>query len=208
MTTEVTVLVLAGGRSRRMGRDKAAIVLENESLLERTVRVAAAAMAGPVAVVTPWPDRYRALVPASACAWIEENTENTGGDGPLRGILQGLADKRPQLGESVWVLVLACDLPYLSSEELMRWKAQLDTVPATAIALLPRGLKGWEPLCGFYRRDCLASLTAYWSVGGRSLQDWLQQQAAGSVAILNVSDRCVLFNCNTPEDWARVAGGV
>jgi len=201
--TAAAVLILAGGHSQRMGRDKAAIALGNESMLGRTVRVAAETMTGPVAIVTPWPERYRPLVPTSGCHWILEDTQNAGGAGPLRGLLQGMTDD--WLAESAWVLVLACDLPYLSVEELTRWRIQLDAAPTGAIALLPRGLKGWEPLCGFYRRDSLMSLQAYWAAGGRSLQDWLQQQTTGAVAILNVRDRCTLFNCNTPEDWARVA---
>lgn len=199
---ETAVLVLAGGASRRMGRDKASLLLGGEALLARTVRAATEATPGAIAVVTPWPERYARLVPPASCHWVREDRTQTAGAGPLRGILQGLAYIRQHLQQQEWVLVLACDLPYLSGVELTAWTQQLENVPPATMALLPRGQKGWEPLCGFYRQNCAASLATYWDEGGRSLQGWLQQQTA--IAILQIEDRRTLFNCNTPEDWARV----
>lgn len=189
----VGVAILAGGHSRRMGQDKAALVLNGETLLARTVRLAQTV--GPVAVVTPWPERYRATVP-SPCTWLPEAV---GGQGPLAGLQVALA-----WGNFAWLLALACDLPYLQADTLRAWSAQLPAVPVAAIALLPVGPKGWEPLCGFYRPASLPNLVAYRVAGGRSLQGWLQQQ---QVAELAPGDRRVLFNCNTPADWARVVGG-
>ncbi len=193
MTATTGAVILAGGKSQRMGRDKANLVRAGETLLARTVRLAR--VIGPVAVVTPWPERYQAAVP-SPCAWVRETV---GGRGPLAGLRLGLA-----WGAAFdWVLVLACDLPYLSAAALQAWQSQVAFVPDEMAAALPRGSKGWEPLCGFYRPNRVASLQAYWLAGGRSLQGWLQQQP---VAELIAGDRSVLFNCNTPADWQRVTG--
>jgi molybdopterin-guanine dinucleotide biosynthesis protein A len=116
--------------------------------------------------------------------------------GPLVGFAQGLAQV-----ETDWVLLLACDLPQLQVKVLQHWAAGLEKTAEDAIALLPRHPKGWEPLCGFYRRQCLPMLTKFISDGGRSFQHWLTQHP---VEELPVSDTQIFFNCNTPADLERV----
>lgn len=76
---------------------------------------------------------------------------------------------------------------------------RLDTVGDDAIAALAHHAKGWEPLCGFYRRRCLPQLLEFINQGGRSFQQWLKQH---SVQVLPVLEPEMLFNCNTPEDLA------
>jgi molybdopterin-guanine dinucleotide biosynthesis protein A len=136
----------------------------------------------------------------SGCYLIEEEvlTSDNLGNGPLLGFVQGL--KQIDLNKE-WVLLLACDLPQLTSMEVERWYEYLAQMPSEAIALLPRHPKGWEPLSGFYRRRCLPLLTKYIEDGGRSFQAWLTQQI---VVELPVSDRQLLFNCNTPEDLEKL----
>jgi len=63
-------------------------------------------------------------------------------------------------------------------------------------ALLTHHAKGWDPLCGFYRRSCLSALTDY--IKGRSFQHWLAQHP---VQLLPLPDAQMLFNCNTPMTW-------
>ena len=82
---------------------------------------------------------------------------------------------------------------------LQDWKARLDIVEDEAIAALAHHVKGWEPLCGFYRRRCLPTLMEYISQGGRSFQEWLKQHP---VKVLPLPDPGMLLNCNTPEDLA------
>lgn len=113
------------------------------------------------------------------------------------GFGQGLAEVR-----SVWVLLLACDLPNLSIPVLQTWIDELGSIPAQSIAYLPQHVdKGWEPLCGFYRRGCLDSLLKYIDDGGRSFQGWL---ATSPVTQLTIADPRSLANCNTPADVAAV----
>jgi molybdopterin-guanine dinucleotide biosynthesis protein A len=82
-------------------------------------------------------------------------------------------------------------------EVLQDWAASLDSVPEDAIAALAHHAKGWEPLCGFYRRRCLPQLLEFINQGGRSFQQWLHNH---SVQLLSLPTPEVLFNCNTPED--------
>ena len=191
-TSSFSAIVLAGGQSSRMGQDKALIALEGVPLLRQVCEVALNC-ASCVYVVTPWPERYQDILPG-ACSVIRETPfpNQTQLHGPLVGFAQGLAEI-----ETDWVLLLACDLPNLQVEVLQSWATKLETVPKNAIALLSKQPKGWEPLCGFYRRSCLPLLTQFINAGGRSFQRWLSQHP---VQELQVSDSQIFFNCNTPSE--------
>jgi molybdenum cofactor guanylyltransferase len=197
----IVSVVLAGGQSSRMGKDKALLPVNGVPLLTRTCQVAGT-IATNIYVVTPWVDRYRSILP-EGCSLVDEklSIEATNSHGPLGGFLRALThlDSVQCLGE--WVLLLACDLPYLDEQQLQQWQNSLVKIKAAKIALLPKHPKGWEVLCGFYRRSCLPSLSDYFDRGGRSFQAWLAECA---VEELPISNPQFLFNCNTPSEYARV----
>lgn len=174
-----------------MGRDKAFILFAGVPLLTRICQTAQG-VASQVFVISPWRSRYQSLIP-QGCQFLQEiQTQENQSAGPLIGFSQAL----PQV-KTEWVLLLAQDLPYLTPEILQEWSSNLKSVSADAIAYLPRSKKGWEPLSGFYRVDCLPLLNAYIKKGGKSFQGFLNQHL---VEELFISDRALLFNCNTPED--------
>lgn len=191
--TGLAAIILAGGKSTRMGRDKAFLTIQDRPLLTHVCTVAQSCL-DRVYVVTPWVTKYRELVPVNV-RFIKETIILTNAESncPLIGFYQGL-----QQIDAEWILLLACDLPKLNSEAIQQWREQLAEVSAAEIALLPRDTKGWQPLCGFYRHSCLPSLKTYLDHGGKSFQNWL---ARYPVKELTVGDRSVLFNCNTWEDW-------
>jgi molybdopterin-guanine dinucleotide biosynthesis protein A len=200
-TISLSAIILAGGQSSRMGQDKALMAFQGVPLLQQVCEVALKCTAK-VYVVTPWQERYQEIIP-SACFIIREvyNLSETQRHGPLVGFAQGLAQI-----ETDWVLLLACDLPQLQVEVLQLWAEELENVPKDAIcasqqrfaiAYLSKQAKGWEPLCGFYRRECLPKLTEYINAGGRSFQGWLSHHI---VQELPVGDSQIFFNCNTPAD--------
>jgi molybdenum cofactor guanylyltransferase len=217
LPTPITGIVLAGGKSSRMGRDKALLPVDGVPLLQKVCEVAVA-LCDRVYVVTPWQERYQHFLPVE-CEFIREVVREVkraeeaevaeGAEGattnyqlpitnsPLIGFAQGLTHV-----ETEWVLLLACDLPYLQLAVLQDWATELEGIPKDAIALLPRHSKGWEPLCGFYRRSCLNLLETYIDWGGRSFQQWLAQHP---VQPLNCFEPSMLFNCNTPTDYAAVS---
>jgi molybdenum cofactor guanylyltransferase len=184
----LTAIILAGGKSSRMGEDKALIPIQGVPMLQRVYQ-AAASVADGVYVVTSWPERYQHLLPNS-CNFIQEMPFSQ--EGPLVGFAQALGQIQAD-----WVLLLACDLPRLRVEVLQEWVAGLDEVDYEALACLAQHSKGWEPLCGFYRRRCLPELIEYINQGGRSFQSWLKQQR---VEVLALSEPQMLFNCNTKQD--------
>ncbi len=192
---KVTAIILAGGESIRMGQDKALLALDGSALLSHVCLVASECTAQTY-VISPWIEKYQNFLPHDCQPVKEQLVLNAPSNTPLIGFAQGL-----ELVKTEWVLLLACDLPYLSSSQVKQWLLALTTVLPTEIAFLPRSVKGWEPLCGFYRRTCLSSLKLYISERGRSFQSWLAEH---SVRELVLSDRSCLFNCNTPQDWALI----
>ncbi|HZG39670.1 MAG TPA: molybdenum cofactor guanylyltransferase [Nodosilinea sp.] len=211
----VAAVILAGGRSSRMGHDKALISLGAETLLQRTCRVALAC-ADTVYVVTPWCDRYRPLVPDSV-QFIEEKPSpgaTATFHGPLMALVQALSwlHQCPK-ASSPWVLALACDMPNLSAATLNLWRSDLDTIPSSYLAYLPQRQHRWEPLCGFYRMAALGPLRQYATAAttpearvgskGPSLQAWLNLHPVQTIAPV---DAALLANLNTPaelEAWQQ-----
>lgn len=206
--TSIAAIVLAGGRSSRMGEDKAQLSLGSETLLQHTCRVALACTPR-VSVVTPWPARYRPTLPPEVCVIPEQPLpgETERFHGPLVALAQAIEaiQTSPDQPESIdWVLALACDLPNLSPEPLRRWMTDLDTLDPDVLAYLPRRQGRWEPLCGFYRRRCLRSLKMYVAKGGRSFQNW---GAQNPITPAPVEDNNLLVNLNTPQDFKRWQSG-
>ena len=195
----LSAIVLAGGRSSRMGRDKATIEIDGVPLIRRIYDVVASCqdvdrvLANHIYVVTPWAEKYRSILPPN-CHFIPEQQPH---QGPLIGFSQGLAAMT-----SAWVLLLACDLPNLSTPIVQSWIDGLPSIGLGSIAYLPKHLhKGWEPLCGFYRQSCHRSLLEYIDGGGQSFQGWLKPNP---VTELVVTEPLWLVNCNTPADLARI----
>lgn len=179
-----------------MGQDKALLEKEGVSLLRCTWDIART-VTSDVWVVTSRLACYRTLLPKTAQWFVEPLPEpEQEPAGPLMAFTRSLEHV-----EAEWVLLLACDLPNLQSDVLQSWSRELSSLPGDAIAYLPQSNHGWEPLCGFYRSSCLASLKNYQASGARSFQKWLNQQSV--ISILSVPAG-MLKNCNTPEDWATV----
>ncbi|MBW4485117.1 MAG: molybdenum cofactor guanylyltransferase [Tildeniella torsiva UHER 1998/13D] len=200
--TSLAAVILAGGRSSRMGHDKALISVGTETLIQRTYRVALAC-ADTVYVVTPWPDRYHAALPNSVAFIVEPCLPRQSGtfQGPLPALIKTLDVLQARSeGDPDWVLTLACDMPNLSVAVLSTWRDQLAHLSPHHLAYLPKRQQRWEPLCGFYRVAALESLKQYAATGGRSLQDWLNQQA---IAPIPHVDAAMLTNINTPDDLAE-----
>lgn len=208
-SSSLSAIILAGGHSRRMGQDKALLKTPSgQSLLIQTAQIAQQ-ITPDVTVVTAWPDRYQPILP-SGVQLIRESVNSSSmaasGAGPLSGFAQGWSQIQGD-----WCLLLACDLPYLEAAPLSQWwrwllanRSTNPLAPSIApMASLAPGIKGWEPLCGYYHRPCLAALQHYLEVpaNAHSFQAWLTTISVEPYPHLPPQ---MLFNCNTPQDWATV----
>lgn len=184
----VTAVILAGGNSTRMGTDKALLSWQGVPMLKRVHGVAQDCCAR-VEILTPWPDRYRELLP-DAIFQIEQQPDT----GPLVALCQCLGQV-----PTPWILLLACDLPQLNATILLDWINQLPT-ESDALAYVPCESNRWEPLCGFYHINALPSLQTFMAEGGKSFQHWLPTLPAVPL-LMNEAIAPMLRNCNTPTDW-------
>ena len=185
----ISAVILAGGQSRRMGQDKAILCWDGVPLLRRVYDVAADCVDS-VYLLTPWGDRYREILPES-CRVLPESQP---GNGPLVALLQVL---EPIAEE--WVWLLGCDLPQLEARVIQTWIDRLPDLPESVLACVPKSEKGWEPLCGFYRKQSSLKLAEFAARGGRSFQQWLAEIPTEAIAVEG-DITAMLHNCNRPED--------
>jgi molybdenum cofactor guanylyltransferase len=185
----VTALILAGGRSRRMGSDKALSLWQGIPLIQQVFGVVQACCTS-IFVLTPWPDRYQTLLPSSVC-WLQEPPTFAG---PMSALALGMAAI-----QTPWVLLLACDMPQLDAAVLGQW---IQALPHTEVmAQVPYYQNRWEPLCGFYHVDALPSLKTFLAEHGdrASFQKWLATIDTVPLAV-DSAIAPMFFNCNTPDD--------
>jgi molybdopterin-guanine dinucleotide biosynthesis protein A len=186
-------LILAGGASSRMHRDKAALLYQGKSQLDRAFELAS---------------RHAAKVFVSVRG--DQKTEPTraqkplivdsvDGEGPIVGIRSAMTD----YPEVAW-LVLACDLPFLSDAALEQLLAERDpSVLATAYVSAYDGLP--EPLCAVWEPAAAPALSAYQSAGGHCPRKFLRRHPA---RLIEPRDRHALDNVNTPEEYATAQGAL
>ena len=187
--------VLAGGASRRMGRDKSTLVIGGHTLIE-IAAMALSGVADPIRVVGN-------LAAGQTSLPIIPDEEIGGG---VRGAIVGLYTAAKYAGTE-WIVVLACDLPFVSSELLVRMSTVIAKVgKETVAALLPEQPDGRiQPLCGFYR----AAATRLGIEELLSEDNWRLQRLAErldthivpftDIADLPGSER-FFMNLNSPED--------
>jgi len=177
--------VLVGGRSSRMGRDKALLPFRGGALVESVAREVAAAAGSAVLVGNS--ARYArfgyAVIP-----------DRYPGEGPLGGILTALAHTTAE-----WNLVVACDMPALSAE-LLRQILDAAAVQSAADALVPTGPAGLpEPLCAAYHRRACAALERAFANGERKITAAFSGMP---VVLWPMAEMAQFQNVNTPEDWS------
>ena len=189
----ISAVVLAGGESRRLGQDKCMLLVEGQSLLDRTLGLLAS-LAGDLVVVSndprrtvdlPFPVR---LVP-----------DRQPGVGALMGLYSGLHAARHDRAVAV-----ACDMPFLSLP-LLRHMVSLSV---DYDVVLPRLGDLVEPLHAVYGKGCLGPMERQLSRGRRRIVSFFDEVRVCYVEQAEVDrydPRHLSFlNVNTPEDWRRV----
>jgi molybdenum cofactor guanylyltransferase len=182
-------LVLTGGRSTRMQRDKAALRYGQLSQLERAMALLTPlVMRAYVSVRADQSnDPLRARFPQ-----IIDRHENLG---PIAGLLAA-QERHPDVA---W-LVLACDLPLLDAATLTHLlRARAPARTATAYRSSHDGLP--EPLCAIYEPRSRASLSAYVASGKDCPRKFL---LGADTEIIDQPAPSALDNINTPEEYDAV----
>lgn len=181
---------MAGGRSVRMGSDKAVLPMGEVELWRRQWNLLRDVCGGAVWVSSPmrpgWlPEGY---------TWVADACDA----GPMGGVVAAL-------GEMVegHALVLALDLPLVSGAFLDEMVQRLEP----GVGVTPRRGGMFEPLVAVYPKQALASGRARLSRGEFGLQKWISElESSGLMKIFDVEAKwdATFFNANTPEDWGKV----
>lgn len=182
MTAPLYGLVLAGGRSTRMGQDKASLAYHGATQLDWAM-----ALIKPFverAYISVRPDQTHEPV-RSRYPQIVDMQDNLG---PIAGIVSAQA-RHP---EAAW-LIVACDLPFLDAATLdhllsARQPSQLATAYRSSHDTLP------EPLCAIYEPASRAPLAAYVASGKQCPRKFLMQAQAH---LLDEPNPRALDNVNT-----------
>jgi molybdopterin-guanine dinucleotide biosynthesis protein A len=192
--------VLAGGRSLRMGRDKAGVELCGKPLLSHML------------------EKLWALGVRARVAGLREPVDGIAGDvvadahpdcGPLSGIETALSKS-----EAALVLVLGVDLPLLETE-FLRWMLRRAETSG-AMATIPRLLGEPQPLCAVYRRELRRGVTDALDAGDYKVMVAVERAlSSGEVDCFDVervaasgawrsrrAPHWQFMNCNTPEEMA------
>ena len=191
-----SAVLLAAGRSTRMGRDKALLRLRGRPLWRRQREVLRAAGAGELLLSARadqgWTRR------ASGFAAVVRDPEPDGG--PLGGIIAALETAAHER-----VAVLAIDLPCLPA----RWLAGLAADATASRGVVGRRGRMFEPLAAVYPRSLLPLFREAWRRGDRALQPILRRAVASGcmrVRRIGAAEAAWFRNWNERGDLSRPAG--
>jgi molybdopterin-guanine dinucleotide biosynthesis protein A len=186
-----TALLLAGGRSRRMGSDKTLLTWGDTTLGQHQAATLAASGA--------WPLLFSCRADQT---WTPEGFQRVEDVGLDQGVVGALVEAWRVTNAHV-MTVLAVDVPYVTPELLNRWSG---VARDGEISVVPKRGEHFEPLVAAWHRSARDELEAA-LVAGASLQHvcaQLQQQGRLVEAELTAAEASLLANLNTPEDVRRL----
>jgi len=185
---DVTAFILAGGKSSRMGKDKAFLRLGDETLISRAVNLAKS--------LTP---NVRIVGEAAKFAGLGPAVEDVYPDrGPLGGIHAALVSTKTALN-----LMLAVDTPFVESNFLEFLISEARR--SEAIVTVPRSGGRMHSLCAIYRKE-FSALAEQSLILGQNRIDLLFSRVKTRVieeTELQQLGYCpeMFRNLNTPEEW-------
>ncbi|RUT33339.1 molybdenum cofactor guanylyltransferase [Paenibacillus zeisoli] len=201
----VTGIVIAGGRSSRMGRNKALLPIGGLPLIERLVREMEQ-ITDRLIIISNDEAPYRYLGKEIIPDLYKQA-------GPLAGIHAGLS-----ASESSWNLITACDMPFVNKAALHRLRLEAETICAIeqelsssepTEAVIPRNLDGVLPLLAVYNRSVLPDLDAALREEQLRLIPWTQTLRAAYIPAselcreAGLTEEMLSYNMNRPGDYEK-----
>lgn len=209
--------ILAGGKSSRMGENKAFLIWKEHTLLEHLADLLAAEpkvgqLLISVAEEEEYREAFRGWQGGTELMFVMDQHQDYG---PLEGLYQLLAE-----GKYPWLFVTATDMPLLSREFIRRLIAQIpapgtrEELQAVSFAsgsrkelqaVIPRAEGRIHPLCGLYAKSALPVLERLRRQGEHKVRRLLEELRVCCVDVEELGfSSGVLENVNTPEEYRRV----
>jgi molybdopterin-guanine dinucleotide biosynthesis protein A len=186
----VTGVILAGGKSRRMGRDKAFLPFGKGLLIERVIEVIEQ-VTEEVILITNSPTQYQHFGLPMFADVIPEA-------GSLGGIYTGLV-----CAKAPYSLCLACDMPFVKPEFL---RFLCDTA-AEADVVIPRNAEDFQTLCAVYSQACREPIRQKIEANRLKITGFFDQVRVRVIEGEQLSGfdphDVMFFNANTPEEYAK-----
>ena len=197
---KLSVVIQAGGESRRMGQNKALLPFMGQTLIERVIsRIKV--ISDEVLVTSNDPGLFDFL-------HLPVSTDLVPGRGALSGLFTAFSITHTPL-----VAVVACDMPFISPQLL---SAQIKMLIEQKVdAMVPRHEDGTEPFHAVYRREaCLKAVKASLDLGQKRVDSWFPSVCMGYIELEDIMrydpSGHAFFNINSPEDYQQaieIAGG-
>jgi molybdopterin-guanine dinucleotide biosynthesis protein A len=188
MIEDCTAIILAGGDSQRMGRDKASLLLGEQTLLQRVI--AKMKLVFPHVIVSVRQPRPEIDLPQVCDEQLDA--------GPLAGLAAGLGHVT-----TPWAFVVACDMPFVEPamvELLAGYRSKYQ-------AVVPVVQGHTQPLAAFYASSGLGTIRAHLAAGGknslRAVLDQLEVRYVDEAELLEADPTLrSFFDLDTPQDVA------
>ena len=186
---QLSAAILAGGKSRRMGKPKALLKIEDLPIINRVTKVASQVARELIIVVSENQSSFDAI---QARIVVDQTPEK----GPLMAIFTAL-----QSVSNSHCLILACDLPLIKAEVLIEMSQKLGSHDV----IVPLTDNGFEPLCAIYAQSCLPVIASkinqnqlsvhrlFSELNIYSFTEWRDIDPTGNI----------FLNMNTPNDYQK-----
>lgn len=195
MHQDITGVILAGGKSSRMGVNKSFLKIGDKTIIERT-RDLMETLFQDNFIITNSPEEYESL-------GMPVFTDIIKGRGPLSGIHSGLVN-----ANSKQIFVISCDLPLMNQELInfiINYKPDADIKICQAAGFT-------QPLIGLYNKIILKALEVYlrnWetiTTSGCRIKNFILQTSHQIILPENESfyNDDLFFNMNSPEDYNQI----
>ncbi len=191
MVNNVSGIILAGGKSSRLGQNKALIDLAGKPVIQHVVDTLRQ-LVDEIVLATNTPDIFAFL-------GVRMVADRYVGAGPLGGLHAGLSAIDGEYG-----LVVGCDMPFLNAALLKHMLLQRTGYDI----VMPRIGNYYEPLHALYGRHCLSAIEHSLQNGQRRLlgfADQLKVRYVEQDEILRFDPQQLsFFNLNSPDDLTRM----
>lgn len=193
MTKSKTAVILAGGKSSRMGRNKAFLKMEGKTFIERQVDMLREIF-DDIVISANTPSEYEYLnLPVIKDIFPSK--------GPLAGIYAGLVNSN-----SFHTFILACDMPFVEVKLIKHLRGLTEGYDV----VVPKSDRGLEPLHAFYSKNCIGPIKKELDSNNLRIISFFPQV---SVKVVNLDTiilpdkfKSSITNLNTPEEYKSVKG--
>jgi len=183
---DITAVILTGGKSSRIGRNKAFLKIGDKTFIETLIGKLQKLFKG-IIISTKTTDQFRHLK-LPKVKIVKDRSKVLGS---LVGIYSALK-KSP----TEYIFVIAVDMPTVETgliKRLLRNYKGCDVI-------IPKTKKGLEPLCAVYSKECLPFIQRQIKGGNYKIIDFFGQVRVKTIRL----NRDGLFNVNTPSDYCHL----